>query len=136
MVSLDGTPLISTLGGTGLAISRSCKDLETAAKYVEFVGSPTTQKGIYFRNGGQPGHKSAWLDTDVNALSNNYFVNTLPALDRAFLRPRYFGHMDFQDNAGSPIRSYLMNGGDENELLAQLNQLYIESLENTLCHFR
>lgn len=136
MVTIDGSPLVTTLGGTGLAVSRSCKDIETAAKYLEFVGGSMTQKGIFFKNGGQPGHKAAWLDKDVNSLSNNYFLNTLPALQRAFLRPRYFGHMEFQDNAGSPIRSYLMNGGNEEELLEELNTLYIASLEKTLCHSR
>jgi len=85
-------------------------------------------QGSYFvETGGQPGHREAWNSSFANMITNNYFRDTLPALDRAFLRPRYHGHMAFQDNAGAPIREYLMNGGSEETLLAHLNELYIQS---------
>ncbi|WP_298479728.1 extracellular solute-binding protein [uncultured Maribacter sp.] len=119
---------VSTLGGTGLAISAQTKELEAAIKYVEYVGSEECQKTIFFDNGGQPGHRKAWLNEQTNEASENFFKNTLPTLDRAFLRPRYNGHMYFQDRAGSPIREYLMHGGDEKKLLQQLNELYLKSL--------
>ncbi|GJM62898.1 ABC transporter substrate-binding protein [Persicobacter diffluens] len=127
MVSLEGQPLISTIGGTGLAISAQCKNVEIAAKYAEFVGCPETQSGIFFDNGGQPGHRKSWLNTHTNAVTQDFFKDTLPTLDRAFLRPRYFGHMYFQDRAGAPIREFMMNGGNAEELLSQLNDLYKES---------
>ncbi|GAB3577766.1 ABC transporter substrate-binding protein [Hymenobacter daeguensis] len=129
MVSLTpgGTRLRSTLGGTGLAISAQCAEVETAVRYAEFVASPACQQTLYFDNGGQPGHLAAWQDAHVNANSSNYFLDTLPALQRAFLRPRYHGHMFFQDHAGEPVRQYLMNGGDEKKLLGELNELYLKS---------
>ena len=123
--------LRSTLGGTGLAISSKCAHLETALKYAEYTASPLCQRTVYFENGGQPGHRQAWLDEEVNRRSNNYFKDTLPALDRAYLRPRYSGYMHFQDNAGAPIREYLMNGGDPGRVLDQLNELYRESKRMT-----
>lgn len=129
MVSLEGQPLITTLGGTGLAISAECKHKDIAAKYAEFVGQPETQKTIFFDNGGQPGHRSAWLDTQTNFKSMDFFKDTLPALDRAFLRPRYHGHMFFQDNSGAPIRKYMMEGGNPKDVLEILNKLYLESLK-------
>src|SRR5205814_3663615 len=66
------------LGGTGLAISSRCKNLEIALSYAGFVAAPQTQRGIYFQSGGQPGHRSAWLNDAVNAASSNYFRDTLP----------------------------------------------------------
>lgn len=128
MISLDGkTNLRSTLGGTGLAISSKCKEMDVAAKYVEFVGSPACQATLFFESGGQPGHLAAWKNEEVNRQSQQYFLNTLPALQRAFLRPRYHGSMYFQDHAGDVVRDYLMNGGDENQVLSAINELYQKS---------
>jgi multiple sugar transport system substrate-binding protein len=117
----------STLGGTGLAVSSSCKHIDQAIDYVTYVASGVCQNTVYFENGGQPGHLKAWKDEHVNYQTRNYFSSTLPALQRAFLRPRYHGHMYFQDNAGEPIREYMMHGGDETDLLKHLNELYIKS---------
>ena len=79
------------------------------------------------RMAGQPGHRSAWLDAEVNRRSHNYFRNTLPALDRAYLRPRFPGYLHFQDHAGAPIREYLMQGGDARAVLEQLKRLFEEA---------
>ncbi|WP_316800568.1 ABC transporter substrate-binding protein [Pedobacter frigidisoli] len=128
MISLDGiTNLRSTLGGTGLAISSKCEEIDVAAKYVEFVGSPACQSTLFFESGGQPGHLAAWKNEEINRQSQNYFSNTLPALQRAFLRPRYHGSMYFQDHAGDVVRDYLMNGGNEEEVLSAMNTLYVTS---------
>ena len=128
MISLNGkTKLSSTLGGTGLAISSKCEELTVAAAYAEYVGSPACQQTLFFESGGQPGHLSAWKNEEVNRQSHNYFSNTLPALERAFLRPRYHGSMFFQDHAGDVVRDYLMNGGSEQQVLSALNELYHKS---------
>jgi multiple sugar transport system substrate-binding protein len=128
MITIDGkTNLRSTLGGTGLAISSTCENIDIAAKYVAFVASPSCQQSLYFESGGQPGHLSAWENLETNRQSHNYFKNTLPALKRAFLRPRYHGAMFFQDHAGDVVGNYLMNGGNEQPVLEKLNELYRES---------
>lgn len=128
-VEIGGQKLITTLGGTGLAVSANCKNLNLAMQFAQFAASPTIQKTIYFDNGGQPGHRTAWLDKQTNTRSMNFFKDTLPTLDRAFLRPRYHGHMYFQDRAGAPIREYMMNGGNPEDLLHQLNEIYTLSLQ-------
>ncbi|WP_194768089.1 extracellular solute-binding protein [Tamlana sp. I1] len=130
-VTLEGQHLITTLGGTGLAISSNSKHKETALAYAEYVASPKTQKTVFFDYGGQPGHREAWLDTTNNFNALDYFKDTLPTLDRAFLRPRYHGHMYFQDNAGAPIREFMKNGGHAKSLLDSLNTLYLKSLKKT-----
>ncbi|MBW4888545.1 extracellular solute-binding protein [Mucilaginibacter sp. HMF5004] len=128
MITLNGTMnLRSSLGGTGLAVSANCKHVDIAMAYAEYVASPQCQQGLFTDNGGQPGHLTAWTDTDNNAKTHNYFSNTLPALQRAYLRPRYFGHMFFQDHAGDIVRDYLMYGTNELQVLDKLNELYIES---------
>ena len=94
-----------------------------------FTASPIVQRTIFFENGGQPGHRGAWIDDEVNRRSSNYFRNTLPALDRAYLRPRFPGYLHFQDFGGAPIREYLMKGGDAKAVLAELKRLFKEAKE-------
>jgi len=128
MITIDGTTnLRSSLGGTGLAVSANCKHVDVAMKYAEYVASPQCQQSLYTDNGGQPGHLSAWTDRHTNKITHNYFANTLPALQRAYLRPRYFGHMFFQDHAGDVVRDHLMHGGSELQVLDKLNDLYQQS---------
>ncbi|MGA2076477.1 MAG: extracellular solute-binding protein [Terriglobia bacterium] len=127
LVEIDGRKCRTTLGGAGLAVSSRCAGVEAALDYAAFVADPGCQRTLYFENGGQPGHRTAWTDTRVNAACRNFFINTLPALDRAFLRPRYPGYLRFQDGAGAPVRDYLRQGGDERTLLGRLDSLYRES---------
>lgn len=114
----------TTLGGTGLAISSRCQAREVARDYAMFTASAEIQSTLFFESGGQPGHRGAWVDEEVNRRSNSYFLNTLPALDRAYLRPRFPGYLHFQDHAGAPIRQYLMEGGDPRRLLNELKGLF------------
>jgi multiple sugar transport system substrate-binding protein len=128
MIEIDGRPCRTTLGGAGLAISSRCNAVKAALEYAAFVADPVCQRTLYFDSGGQPGHRSVWTDDRVNASCRYHFRNTLPALDRAFLRPRYPGYIYFQDRAGAPIRDFMRDGGDPQALLANLNALYQESI--------
>lgn len=121
LVSFDGKPLRSTLGGAGLAISTRTRHPAEAAAYAQFVASGATQSGLYVTSGGQPGHRQAWLDDSGNALSNQFFRATLPTLDAAWVRPRFPGFIGFQDRASSIVHSYLENGGSEGEVLKALD---------------
>jgi multiple sugar transport system substrate-binding protein len=126
LVTLDGRRLRSTLGGTGFAISRRCQDLDLAVSYARFVAGPDCQRGLYTRVGGQPGHRGAWLDPVVNAAAGDFYRDTLPTLDEAYLRPRYDGYIPFQDRAGEVVHAYLRDGGDPRRTLAELNRHYRE----------
>lgn len=81
-------PTGSLLGGAGLAVSANSQQREAAIAYAAFVASSDVQRGAYLDGGGQPGHRSAWLDGRANSLSGNFFADTLETLDRAYLRPR------------------------------------------------
>jgi multiple sugar transport system substrate-binding protein len=115
----DGTPLRSTLGGAGLSISANCKYRELAGEYAMHVASAEVQRTLYVTSGGQPGHRAAWLDEEANRMTNNFFANTLPTLDAAWVRPRWPGFIAFQDAASTTIHKYLReSGGDEHAVLA------------------
>ncbi len=124
LVSLaSGTHLRSTLGGAGLAISRTTAHLDLAAEYAQFAASSAIQSTLYFDAGGQPGHRNAWTDDEVNRRSNQFFSSTLPTLDAAYVRPRFPGYLDFQDAAAPVVHQYLSVGGDAREVIRKLNQL-------------
>jgi multiple sugar transport system substrate-binding protein len=129
VVSLDGVPLRTTLGGTGLAISSACTEPELAGRFAQLVAGPEYQRTQFVENGGQPGHRAAWTDAENNRRTHDYFGATLPCLDRAYLRPRYPGSLAFQDRDGGgvPIRAFMMDGGDPRQVMATLNQMYRDS---------
>jgi multiple sugar transport system substrate-binding protein len=119
-----GAKARSTLGGAGLAISSSCRHRDVALEYACFVASPQCQRTLYVENGGQPGHRAAWTDEEANRLTNQFFRNTLPALERAYLRPRYDGYIGFQEAAGPVVHEFLTSGGDPEEVIQKLEALY------------
>jgi multiple sugar transport system substrate-binding protein len=126
--TFDGGPSRGgILGGAGLAISAHTKHPEAAAAYAAYVASPEVQRGVYFAGGGQPGHRVAWLDEDVNAASSNFYKDTLDALDHAYLRPRYDGFMAVQEGSGELIHAWLAEGGSADALLDRLDELYRQS---------
>jgi multiple sugar transport system substrate-binding protein len=113
----------STLGGAGLAISSRCRERDLAVLYAQFVASAQCQANVYFNAGGQPGYRAAWLDAEVNRRSNSFFRNTLQTLDDAYLRPRFSGYLDFQDAGAVIVHKYLVEGGNEQAVLRELNHL-------------
>lgn len=128
-VALDGKePLRTILGGTGLAVSARCAHRETALAYAMFTAGAQIQRTLYAASGGQPGHRSAWLDEQVNGAAGGFFRDTLGAHDRAFLRPRHHGFIPFQDRACLIVHDYVRNGGDAGTTLAAVERLYRESL--------
>ena len=120
-------PGSTMLGGAGLAVSAQCRHPEVAKAYAEFTGSAATQNGIYFEAGGQPGHRSAWTNPELDRQCLGFFSRTLPTLDRAFVRPRYAGYLDFQDTACLHIHDFLRHGGDAGATLDTVNRIYRET---------
>jgi multiple sugar transport system substrate-binding protein len=127
LVSFHGAPLKSMLGGAGLAISARCKDPVAAAAYAAYVAGKRCQSTLYFDSGGQPGHRAAWLNAEVNRRCNDFFARTLPVLDRAWVRPRFDGYLEFQQRAGEALHAYLRDGGDPGAVIASMNSLLREA---------
>jgi multiple sugar transport system substrate-binding protein len=127
----NNAPLNTTLGGTGLALSALRPHREAALAYAQFAASANVQRTLVTQAGGQPGHRTAWLDAENNRTSGNYFANTLPTLDRAFVRPRYCGYMEFQEKGSALIHAALRNQLPDTIALADLDTLYRQTLTHT-----
>lgn len=122
--TFEGQALRTTLGGTGLAVSALRPHRPEALAYAAFVADPTIQRTLHVAAGGQPGHRGAWLDPENNRLTGDTFQRTLPALERAYLRPRYSGYMGFQERGGPIVQAALRGAITDVAALAQLDALF------------
>jgi len=128
VVSFNGKKLRTTIGGTGIAVSAFSANKEIAVDFAAMVVSGECQRTLYVQNGGQPGHLSAWIDTDANQLTHNFFKNVLPVMENGYTRPRYNGYLDFQDHAGIPLQKCLIKNGSADETFNEMNRIYQQSL--------
>ena len=124
--SFHSEPSGGTIGGVGIAISAKCRNIRTAVDYAMFVADANAQRGTYFSSGGQPGHRLAWTDEEVNRQSHGFFANTLRTLDLASMRPRSEGAILLQEKAGELIHSYLRSGGERKEVVRTIHQWFRE----------
>jgi multiple sugar transport system substrate-binding protein len=128
VIQINGAPLKTTIGGTGLSVSKFSQHQKEAVQFAEMVVSENCQAGIYVQNGGQPGHLKAWTNVNANILTNGFFESNLPAMERGYMRPRYNGYLHFQDLAGDPIHAYLSGKtSDPIQVLDALNHIYKNS---------
>jgi multiple sugar transport system substrate-binding protein len=117
-----------TLGGTGIAVSARCDHMDHAIGYARLTASPGWQRTLYFESGGQPAHRSAWTDPEVNRRANFFFRDTLATHDDSWVRPRYCGYLEFQDQGGGLVRDFLLGQASAKATLEALNTLYRSSL--------
>lgn len=98
----------SVLGGTGLAVSRRCGDLDAAREHLRRLVSPRVQGHLIPSLGGQPSARSAWADPEVDGPAGGFFSATHASLDAAWVRPRRDGYVAFQSEAGEVVRRGLI----------------------------
>jgi multiple sugar transport system substrate-binding protein len=122
-----GPRLCGVLGGTGIAISMNCKNVDAALDYVLFTANGRTQKTIYVHAGGQPSHRAAWDDTFADQLCGRFFSGTRLTQEEAFVRPRYSGYIGLQTDGGKALQEHLHEGRSLDATLEKLDTLYRES---------
>ena len=134
-VALDGSiPMRTVLGGTGIAISAGCKDIPLALEYSLFVAGRTCQRTLYGMCSGQPARRSAWRDTLLNQITDDFFLRTAASIETAYVRPRYCGYIGFQERAGVPIVEYCKRHIKAQQVLDRIDTLYRTSLNRGAQH--
>ncbi len=131
VVSYNNQFLKTTIGGTGLAVSAFSQNKEIAIDFTKWICGENVQANFYIQNGGQPGHKAAWLKQDANQITNNFFANCLPMLENGYMRPRYNGYLHFQDKAGLPLQQYLKGEINMINAFANMIEIYSDSLKQS-----
>ena len=59
-----------------------------AAAFAAWASGAEAQRDIVARTGGQPGHRSAWDDPELDALAGGFYSGTRASIDGAWVRPR------------------------------------------------
>jgi multiple sugar transport system substrate-binding protein len=124
----DGRSLRSIVGGTGMAITRRCQDMETAIDFATFCSSAEIQSGLYTYAGGQPARREAWVDNELDAFNGRFFSGTLRTHEDCLLHPRYDGYVPLQEEAGRPLQDYLKGELSRDTTWEAINQRYRASL--------
>jgi multiple sugar transport system substrate-binding protein len=117
-------PVGAVLGGAGIAVSVGASSIEEAIKFGVWVAGADCQRTSYFEGGGQPANAVAWGDEAVNQASSNFFRDTRETLERAWLRPRFPGFLDFQASGGAAIHDFLLRRSGSAHTLELLQGLY------------
>lgn len=131
-VDVPGGPLGvlgSTLGGTGIGISKRCVVDERLRAHLRDLMSLKTQTEFIPFADGQPSARQAWADAAVNQRWNQFFAGTSATLEAAILRPRFPGYVNFQTEASRIVRNGLTQQSSASAVLAQLQSAYAAQLQ-------
>jgi multiple sugar transport system substrate-binding protein len=106
----DDRPARTLLGGAGIGVSAYSAEPQAAFDYALHLSRPAFQSGPYVEHGGQPGSRTAWTSDRANALTNGFFLDTLPVLDAAWLRPTLPGFLPLFHAATLRLSAVLTEG--------------------------
>ena len=98
----------AVLGGAGIAVSAHCRAVDEAAAYSVWLCGENFQSQMYLEAGGQPAHKKAWINSNADAITGQFFTNTITTMEAAFVRPRNSIWPLFQEDLGEIIHSGLI----------------------------
>lgn len=124
LVQLNGKPLRSILGGTGISISSCCKEIELALDFSLYCASAQVQSGLYTYAGGQPARKEAWLSEELIPFTGGFFSDSYLSHKNALVRPRYNGYVLLQEKAGVPLQQFIMGDISQNKTWDFIRQYY------------
>lgn len=114
----------STLGGTGLAITRRSPVTPELVDYCRWLISDEGQRRFIPQHGGQPALRSAWADRSVNALCGGFYEGTRATIEQAWVRPRFVGFTRFQQESSNTLREALRMSREPDAVVDDLNRMY------------
>ncbi|PKP93361.1 MAG: hypothetical protein CVT77_05760 [Alphaproteobacteria bacterium HGW-Alphaproteobacteria-16] len=114
----------STLGGTGIGVSRRCEVTPALLDHLRWLMSEPVQREFIPRHDGQPALRAAWSNPAVNAATGNFFAATLATVEQALLRPRHNGGIAFQTAASARLRAALLAREAAEPVLDDIDTLY------------
>ncbi len=93
----------TVLGGTGLAVSSSTRDVGAAVKAALHLVTEGPQIRMA-EAGGQPAHRSVWSPTAKKTINGTFFDECRTMQENAVLRPRWPGYIKLQNFAGQLLQ--------------------------------
>jgi multiple sugar transport system substrate-binding protein len=114
----------STLGGAGIGISRRTKIGEGLIAYLTWLLNEQTQIEFVTAFDGQPSLLPAWIDPGVNRRWNDFYQDTAETVKQAWVRPRYPGYVQFQNEGSEILRQSLCDKISAPEILRRLEDCF------------
>jgi multiple sugar transport system substrate-binding protein len=96
-----GSRIGSTIGGTGIAVTRRSEPTPELLDHLRWLMSPAVQGGFIPQHAGQPSARSAWTTL------GSFYTDTLETIEASWVRPRFAGYIPFQSQASAMIRDGL-----------------------------
>ena len=101
--AIDGR-IGSTLGGTGIAITRRSTPSPALLAHVAWLLSDEAQRLRIPALEGQPSSRAAWHDPSVDAAAGGFYAATAATIESAWVRPRFAGYVPVQTAASALVR--------------------------------
>lgn len=117
----------STLGGTGIGISKRCVPSPELKAHLLWLMGRDAQISFIPVHDGQPSRREAWHDQGVNSRWGGFYENTADTLEQAYVRPRHDGYIAFQGKASALLREAFETRAAASGVLARLQDLYQSS---------
>ena len=114
----------STLGGTGLAITRRCRPDQALRDHIRWLVSADAQSRYIPAHEGQPSLRDAWQQAHLNVQRGGFYSDTTATLEHAWLRPRHAGYVAFQSAGSRLIRDGILEARRPEQLLHDLQGVY------------
>lgn len=124
-------PVGAVLGGAGLAVSATSGSPDEAAAFAAWASGADAQRTIVATHGGQPGSRSAWTDSALDARAGGFYSGTLATIEAAWVRPRDTWWPGFQLDGGRLLAAALDDGLHAATALDHLDSLYREHLRRS-----
>lgn len=99
----------STLGGTGLGVTKNATITPALVNHIKWLMSMESQRGLIPAHSGQPSSRSAWSDENINQAVGGFYNDTRRTTDAAWVRPQWPGYPAFQATLSDIIRTGLRN---------------------------
>jgi len=106
-VGPNGPGVGAVLGGTGLGITRSCRDPDMARAFLTMLARPDDHTDLIAHHHGQPAMTVAWQDAKADLAVGGALSATRNSMENASLRPRFNGFIPFQHKAGHETEQFL-----------------------------
>jgi multiple sugar transport system substrate-binding protein len=118
----------STIGGTGIAVSRRCEITPDLLDHLRYLVSAHTQTEFIPQHDGQPASRAAWLDPSVNNASSHFYRDTVRTIEQSWVRPRFVGFTRCQSLASDVVRRAVAGGMERREALVAIDAIFAEVL--------
>lgn len=111
------------LGGVGLAVAKSCKWMDEAKRFGEYLMSEEVQLNVFPPNFGQPATVSAWENAPLNKTFNHFYNDLSLSMENAYIRPRYPTFHKIELLVGSTLQDFWDNKVNLRDTLDTLDKI-------------